>query len=436
MSDNPSAMIEYLDVSSFSSLREGLPAGAEAVLEAVNQRVAGAETLDAIMSYVFDATSGFCPCDRIGLAFGEDGNERLTTYWAKTRYEPALLKVGYSETLEGSSLQGVLREGKVRIINDLQAYSEAHPESQSTRILLREGVRSSMTCPLVVEGRRVGVMFRSSRQVGSYERSHVQMHLAIAERLGQAVEKAHRIEQLDAANKSYMEMLGFVSHELKNPLASIVMDAQMLSQGYLGEMADKQKDKVRRMIGKAEFLLNLIREYLDLSRLEGGGLVLRAKEGVDVSAELLDVTIDLLRPQIEQKKMTVSVEVDEAVGGHIECDPDLMKIVMVNLVGNAIKYGYEKGQIRVVVRPIEQGVSVSVWNEGPGFPQSEKSSLFRKFGRLQTPELLKQKGTGVGLYTTWRIIRLHGGTIRADSEEGKWAEFAFDLPQPLSLSGD
>jgi len=76
-------------------------------------------------------------------------------------------------------------------------------------------------------------------------------------------------------------------------------------------------------------------------------------------------------------------------------------------------------------------VALAVWNEGPGFPEAEKSRLFRKFSRLQTPELLKQKGTGVGLYTSWRIVRLHGGRIRADSEEGHWAEFRVELPQPL-----
>jgi signal transduction histidine kinase len=115
----------------------------------------------------------------------------------------------------------------------------------------------------------------------------------------------------------------------------------------------------------------------------------------------------------------------------MECDPELLKIVMVNLLGNAAKYGLEKGEIRLRVERNETGVRVSVWNEGPGFPPEQKGRLFRKFSRLQTPELLQRKGTGVGLYSVWRIIQLHGGRIWANSELGKWAEFIFEIPQPL-----
>ncbi len=77
------------------------------------------------------------------------------------------------------------------------------------------------------------------------------------------------------------------------------------------------------------------------------------------------------------------------------------------------------------------GFLVGVRNEGPGWPPEERTKLFRKFSRLQTPELQAKKGTGVGLYTSWRIIHLHGGRIDAHSAHGHWAEFNFEIPQPL-----
>jgi len=103
-------------------------------------------------------------------------------------------------------------------------------------------------------------------------------------------------------------------------------------------------------------------------------------------------------------------------------------VVMVNLLGNAVKYGKREGRIRIRAHTVDGRLRVSVWNEGPGFPPEEKPRLFRKFSRLRTPELLKRKGTGVGLYSTWRIIQLHGGRIWADSEPGQWAEFSFEIP--------
>lgn len=74
------------------------------------------------------------------------------------------------------------------------------------------------------------------------------------------------------------------------------------------------------------------------------------------------------------------------------------------------------------------GSAFTVWNEGPGFPAAQRARLFRKFSRLDTPELMKRKGTGVGLYTSWRIVSLPGGRIDASSEEGSWAEFRVQLP--------
>ena len=403
------------------------------VLALVNRKVAAGESLDAVLTVLFDATREVCPCDRIGLAFVEDDGQRVVSRWARASYEPLLLGAGYAEALAGSSLAEVIASGRPRIINDLERYLAAHPTSTSTALLVREGVRSSMTCPLEVDGRRVGLLFRSSRQVGRYDDRQVALHLAIAERLAQAVEKAWRIEQLAAANRAYMEMLGFVSHELKSPMASIVMDAKVLLGGYLGDVPDRQREALGRMVRKADVLLNLVRDYLDLARLEGGELTLRAVTEVDVLATVVEPALDLIRPQIEQRR--VRLQQDLPSGPVMaECDPELLQIVLVNLLGNAVKYGNEGGEVRLTVRREPDLLAVTVWNEGPGFPESERGKLFRKFSRLQVPELLRRKGSGVGLYTSWRIVNLHGGRISARSEPGAWAEFSFTIPQPLRHS--
>ena len=147
---------------------------------------------------------------------------------------------------------------------------------------MREGVRSSLTCPLIVEGRVVGFIFRSSRTPYTYGPQHIELQMAITERLSQAVEKAWRIEQLEEANYAYTQMLGFVSHELKSPVASMVTDAQILAQGYLGDLTPEQRAKVVSMARKGQYLLSLVREYLDLARVEGGELRLATRSRVDV----------------------------------------------------------------------------------------------------------------------------------------------------------
>jgi signal transduction histidine kinase len=87
--------------------------------------------------------------------------------------------------------------------------------------------------------------------------------------------------------------------------------------------------------------------------------------------------------------------------------------------------------VRLGVTGARDSFCVSVWNEGPGFKPSQRAQLFRKFSRLDTPALTGRRGTGLGLYNAWRIVRLHGGRIRADSQPGEWADISFEIPQPL-----
>lgn len=238
-----------------------------------------------------------------------------------------------------------------------------------------------------------------------------------------------RGEELVAANHAYMELLPFVSHELKNPIASMMTDARVMSEGYLGTLDTRQVQKLEKLIAKGDYLLGLVREYMDLARIEGGDLQLKA---VDVAfvEEVLEPSVDIIQAQAQEKGMQLERDYPDH-SDLIACDPNLMKIVVVNLLGNAVKYGKEGGQILLRFQQEAGEVKVAIRNEGPGFTAEDRSLLFKKFSRLPSPELRSKKGTGVGLYTCSRIVSLHGGSIEATSELGSWAEFEFHFPQPL-----
>ncbi len=427
MIDKHSDIIRFFPPESSPRLPDEIRQKAGDILDSINSKVAAEETLNRIISFVFESTHDLFPCDRIGLAFLDEDGTRVTAHHAVATYDPLLLKKGYSESLQGSTLKDILHSGNTRIINDLETYLRMKPQSRSTQILIREGVRSSMTCPLTVENRIVGLFFRSSREKHAYSAEQVSMHQAIAQRMSQAVEKAFRIEQLTEANRSYLELLGFVSHELKSPVSSMVLDAKMLTEGYLGDLSEKQALKIRKMITKGEHLLGIIREYLDLARIEGGEMTPNVRDKVDFNMEILRPSVEILEAEIDHKSVNLEMDVPDTPV-HVDCDPNLMKIVVVNLISNAVKYGNENGRIAVTLNTEDNRLHLSVWNEGPGFPESQRDRLFKKFSRLNTPELARRKGTGVGLYTVYRIIDLHGGKIRAESKEKEWARFYFDMP--------
>jgi signal transduction histidine kinase len=427
----PVPALRYFDPFRESQAFVPLAEDESRILQTVNQQIAAKRSLTDLIDFLFERTGTIFPFDRIGLSFVEEDGRRIVSQYARASYAPVLLGKGYAEDLQASSLERVLKAGTPRIIDDLERYLDEHPHSRSTRLLVREGVRSSLTCPLVVEGRVVGFLFRSSRQRNVYTARHVELEMAISERLSQAVEKAWRIEQLEAVNFAYMEMLGFVSHELKNPVASMVTDAKLLSEGYLGPLEQPQTDKLRRLIDKGEHLLDLVAEYLDLARVEGGELRLTAAPDVIFVDEVVEPALDVFRDRIAERGMQLVLDIPNAQNLVADCDPALLKIVLVNLLGNAVKYGRDGGGVRLTVTMESAKLKVAVWNEGQGFKSGDRPKLFRKFSRLATPAHGGRGGTGLGLYNVWRIIQLHGGRIKADSKYGEWAIFTFEIPQPL-----
>ena len=396
------------------------------VLDFINRKIAAGNSLREILVFLFREIQRILPCDRIGVSFLEENGERMVLYIVVAGYEDIRLGEGYGAEIERSSLKKIFESGIPRIINDLGAYRDGHPESETTALLLQEGILSSMTCPLEVDGRPVGLLFFSSVKKDAYGERELGLHHAVSERLSQAVEKAYRIEQLSQSINSYMEMLGFVTHELKSPLDSIITMGSTLAAGYVGEIKGPQADYVNRMVNKARYLSDLVSQYLSLAKFEGGEVSLISRK-TDFIAEVVNESLDIAAPLIKEKGAALVSDVPASFP-EVECDPNLMKIVVTNLLSNAVKYGNSGGEIKISLKEESGSARMSVWNAGPGFSGEQKKKLFRKFSRLDKPELSSRKGTGIGLYNSWRIIRLHGGKIWADSKEGEWAEFTFTIP--------
>ena len=425
----PAPTVRYVDPYRDREGFERITPHERAMLRIVNQRIAAKPHLADVVDFLFTEAQSLIPCERMSLAFIVEGGRRVVASQVRATYEPLQLSPGYAEDLRGSSLAKVLETGTPRLIGDLAQYVGEHPRSRSAELLVREGVRSSLTCPLVVEGRVLGFMFRNAREPQAYTRRHVELQMAIAERLSQAVEKAWRIEQLEEANRAYLEMLGFVSHELKSPVASMVTDARLLADGYLGQLSSTQKLKLERLIHKGEYLLELVREYLDLARVEGEDLHAEFKPNVPLESAVVAPSIELVRPQFEARGMRVEVDGSQTPRLLADCDPTLLQIVLVNLLTNAARYGREGGRVVVRLSADRGKVTIKVWNEGEGFTAADKAKLFRRFSRLHKDDA--RRGSGLGLYTSWRIIQLHYGSIRANASPGQWAEFTVELPQPL-----
>jgi len=278
---------------------------------------------------------------------------------------------------------------------------------------------------------------RSSPELARLVEAFNQMADAIAQRdeqlRKQNLELEASNEQLSQLNRSYMEMLGFVTHELKNPLNSVIFSAASLRDGYLGPLDEKQKEAADRIHRNAKYLEEMIANYLSLSRIEKGELVANPA-AVNLSADVVQPIVAQLKAQFEEAGMALEVEVPADLA--LTADPALLRIALDNLLTNAAKYGRRGGRVRVRAAEHDGTVRLSVWNEGEGIKPENLPKLFGKFVRLEQETTKARKGTGLGLFICREIAQRHGGRIWAESEYGKWAEFTIEIPtqQPESAA--
>lgn len=152
--------------------------------------------LEDILDQVYENFADLIPYDRIGFALLEDGKSSVRAHWARSEAAEIKLPLGYTARLADTSLGEVMASGQPRILNDLGAYLEAHPSSESTRRIVAEGMRSSLTCPLLIMGQPVGFLFFSSTKNNAYQRAHQQLFQQIAGQLAVTLEKSRLYEGL------------------------------------------------------------------------------------------------------------------------------------------------------------------------------------------------------------------------------------------------
>lgn len=167
-----------------------------ATLARITQRINEGLLIDEVLDQIYENFFSLIPYDRIGLALLEEGNALVRAYWARSEANQMKLPLGYSAYLAGSSLEGIIHSGRPRILNNLPAYLKEHPDSDSTRRIVSEGMRSSLTCPLIVKKQPVGFLFFSSMKTNTYSEDHQELFLQIADQLALSLEKGRIYQEL------------------------------------------------------------------------------------------------------------------------------------------------------------------------------------------------------------------------------------------------
>lgn len=230
------------------------------------------------------------------------------------------------------------------------------------------------------------------------------------------------VTERQALERRKDEFISIASHELKTPVTSLKVFAQYLQQYYIGKKDEVSVEIIKKMDQQLNKLANLIRDLLDVSRIEGGNIsfspsIFDLKEFSEEVVEMVQLTSP--NSLIRMKKFKPVL---------VKADRDRLSQVLVNLLSNAIKYSPEEKPIIVYQRLAVKQVTVCVQDFGPGIPPNKQDLIFERFFRLEGPAQETFAGFGLGLYISSEIIRRLKGKIWVESELGKGSTFCFSLP--------
>lgn len=250
-------------------------------------------------------------------------------------------------------------------------------------------------------------------------------------------ELAMRAGELARANQALLEadrykdeFLAALSHELRTPLSGIIGFGTMLSEGDAGPLNEEQQTFVRHLLLDAERLNALIRDLMELSRIQAGKFEL-APAPTPFEPVVHDAIVDLA-PRATEKGIQLRVDVE--VPGEIVMDGERIMEVIHQLVENAVKFTPRGGRITVRAYPQGDRVLTEVLDTGVGIAPGDLPKLFRRFQQLDMSATRTAGGLGMGLAISKAIVQAHGGQIGVMSEQGKGSRFWFSLPRVPALA--
>jgi signal transduction histidine kinase len=294
---------------------------------------------------------------------------------------------------------------------------------------LRDGVerigRGDMNSRLELKtGDEIEVLAGEFNKMADNLRSaYDELERKVAERTRDLAIANERLQELDRLKSDFVSN---VSHELRTPLTAIKGAVDLVLREVAGPLTDKQTHYLTRVRSNTQQLTGLINDVLDLSKIESGSSEVKPSR-ISLSS-LVHEIIETLRPVAAEKIITVNAIIPEP-SMFVWADPNKINEVLMNLIGNAIKFTPASGTVTVSTSINgKKNVQISVSDTGPGVLPSERKKIFDKFYQIAEVGGAKPKGTGLGLAICKALVELHGGNIWVESEMKSGSTFKFTLP--------
>ncbi|MBC7086560.1 MAG: PAS domain S-box protein [Methanomethylovorans sp.] len=304
--------------------------------------------------------------------------------------------------------------------------NSVYREEIITRIQ-REGFIENFECEFL---RRDGVhswLLINIRKNYINDTNHFELYgfaLDINERKKAEKELLNAKLEAESANRAKSQFLANMSHELRTPLNAIIGFSDILCNKMFGEITEKQLKYANNIKESGMHLLDLINDILDLSKIEAGKMELQC-ENFSLKALFDEINI-LVSPMASKKNVSIRIE-NQIDSDTIFADKTKLMQIMLNLLGNAIKFSQDYGNIVIIAEKSNDEIRISVSDSGIGIPESRLVDIFDPFVQVDSSNKRKYGGTGLGLTLVKRYVEMHKGNIWVKSEEGKGSTFTFTI---------
>ena len=296
----------------------------------------------------------------------------------------------------------------------------------------RQGIVSYLGVPFVVKEEVLGVMVLLTREEHEFSSDEIDFQSTLATQVAMTIHKSQLYEQiksqtveLETANREICDFTAMIAHDLRSPLSQVMGVSELMTHSVFGPVTDDQKKWLGKVTETARELVNLVNDFLDVSKLEAGRIDLISEE-LDLE-KLFDATLDNFQFAAKEREIFLRKNISDSIR-QIQGDRRRLEQVLSNLLSNSLKFTPRGGDIEVGAA--HNGVAAEIWvkDTGIGIGPDEIGKLFEKYKQTSSGKTSEHKGTGLGLVICKMIVEAHGGTIRAESEKGKGARFTFTLP--------
>jgi signal transduction histidine kinase/DNA-binding response OmpR family regulator len=293
-------------------------------------------------------------------------------------------------------------------------------DENNRRNLERLGPQSLIVTPLLASGRIHGALVLVQSESGrSFEPDDLELACELARRAGMTIENARLFNQAQQATRARDELLAVVAHDLRNPLSTVTMGSTMLFESATTDAQRKHSQMVARA---AERMRRLIDDLLESTRIDTGKL------HIELRSERIDPfvreAVTMLKPLADARHIKLFADPCDGLP-RVMMDASRVMQVLSNLVGNALKFTPEGGQVRIRCETVEEGVRFAVSDTGPGIPADQIPYIFGRFWQARDGDT---RGVGLGLSIVRGIVDNHKGRVWVESTVGQGATFFFTLP--------